>query len=240
MAAAPAIEIGDLRYRFPDGTPALKGVSLTVWEGERVAVLGPNGAGKTTLLLHLNGILGGGNASDGRVRICGEPLSRSSLKRIRRLVGLVFQNPEDQLFCPTVYDDVAFGPQNMGLAETEVRRRVKEALRAVGMEGSEQRSPFHMSLGEKKRVALATVLAMDSQVLALDEPTSNLDPRGRRMLIELLKALGRTQLVATHELDVASELCSRAMVLSKGRLVADGSARDILADRRLLELHGLL
>jgi len=237
MAATPVIEIRDLRYRFPDGTPALEGVSLTVREGERVAVLGPNGAGKTTLLLHLNGILGG---SDGAVRVCGEPVCRSTLKRVRRLVGMVFQNPDDQLFCPTVHDDVAFGPQNMGLSEEDVERRVREALRGVGMEWAAQRSPFHMSLGEKKRVALATVLAMDSPVLALDEPTSNLDPKGRRQLVELLKVLGRTQLVGTHDLDVARDLCGRAVVLSKGRLVADGRAQDILSDRGLLETHGLV
>jgi len=237
MAAQAAVEISDLHYRFPDGARALRGVSLVVREGERLGVLGPNGAGKTTLLLHLNGIL---NGEGGSVRIHGLEVNRSTLKRVRRQVGLVFQNPDDQLFCPTVYDDVAFGPQNLGLAEGEVARRVRAALEAVGMAGAERRSPFHMSLGEKRRVALATVIAMDSPILALDEPTANLDPRGRRRLIELLRSLQHTQLVATHDLDVVGNLCDRAVVLAKGAVIADGPVDAILRDRPLLESHGLL
>jgi len=206
-------------------------------EGERLAVLGANGAGKTTLLLHLNGIL---RCRDGEVRIHGKPLGRATLKEARAKVGVVFQNPEDQLFCPTVYEDVAFGPRNMGLPEPEVAERVRDALRAVGMEGAEHRSPFHMSLGEKKRVALATVLAMRSPILALDEPTSNLDPRGRRQLAELLDALSCTLIVATHDLEFARRVCGRALVLARGSLAADSACDAVLRDVALLEAHGLL
>jgi cobalt transport protein ATP-binding subunit len=231
-----AIEIQALNYVFPDGTIALRGVTLAVNEGERVAVLGANGAGKTTLLLHLNGILTGVN---GAVRILGQVVSKASLKEVRRQVGIVFQNPDDQLFCPTVYDDVAFGPQNLGLAPAEVAQRVRESLRMVGMEGAEKRSAFHMSCGEKKRVAIATVLAMDSRILAFDEPTSNLDPRARRELAELLLRFGHTQLIATHDLEFARRLCERAVVLSHGSVVADGDTQAILGDSDLLLAHGL-
>jgi len=236
MAAANAVEIHDLHYSFPDGTPALRGVSLTVREGERVAVVGPNGAGKSTLLLHLNGVLGNGN---GAVRIFGKRIAPPTIKQIRREVGLVFQNPDDQLFCPTVHDDVAFGPQNMGLTDEEIERRVSESLKAVEMEGAEKRSAFHMSYGEKKRVAIATVLAMDSPIIALDEPTSNLDPRARKHLISLLDALGRTQIIATHDLELVRRLCNRAAVMSGGRIVAEGAPRGLLSDHSFLEANGL-
>jgi len=236
MDSRNAIEITDLHYRFPDGTVALQGVTLTVREGEKVALLGPNGAGKTTLLLHLNGLLRGPDSS---VKVFGEAVSRRAIKSVRRRVGLVFQNPDDQLFCPTVYDDVAFGPQNMDLEPHEVHRRVNDALREVGMEGADKRSAFHMSAGEKKRVAIATVLAMDSAILALDEPASNLDPRGRRELIELLKAIGRTQIIATHDLDLARQLCMRLVVLSGGKVAADGASETILSDHQFLHAHGL-
>jgi len=233
---AAAIEISDLHHRFHDGTVGLDGVTLVVREGQRLALLGANGAGKTTLMLHLNGIL---RSHNGAVKVFGEPISRESIKHVRSTVGLVFQNPDDQLFCPTVYDDVAFGPQNMGLPPEQVERRVHESLREVGMEGAEGRNAFHISAGEKKRVALATVLAMDSRILAFDEPTSNLDPRGRREFIELLRGIGRTLIIATHDLGLVRELCDRAVVLSKGKIVADGEADDILADAALLRAHGL-
>jgi len=230
------IEIEDLHYRFPDGTPALHGITLSVREGEHVGVLGANGAGKTTLLLHLNGILRGAN---GAVKVCGEPVSRRTIKQVRRTVGLVFQDPDDQLFCPTVYEDVAFGPRNMGLDSEQVDGRVEEALREVGMEGSEKRSAFHISAGEKKRVALATVLAMDSRILAFDEPASNLDPRGRRELIELLEGVSRTLVLATHDLDLVRRLCTRVVVLFEGKVVADGEVASVLADEDFLRSHGL-
>lgn len=233
--AAPVLSVRDLAYRYPDGQPALEGITFDVSAGERLGVLGANGAGKSTLLLHLNGVLEG----DGHVRVAGLPLEKRNLKAVRRLVGLVFQNPDDQLFCPTVYEDVAFGPRHMDLPEPEVRARVAEALAEVGMAGFEKRSAFHMSFGEKKRVAIATVLAMKPAVLALDEPTSNLDPRGRRELAALLRSLGGTQIIVTHDLDFARAHCTRALVLSHGRKVADGRTGEVLGDETLMGEHGL-
>lgn len=233
--STPAISIADLTFRYPDGTLALNGLSLEVAAGEKVAVLGPNGAGKSTLLLHLNGIHGG----NGSVRVFGEPVARGNLRRIRQRVGLVFQNPDDQLFCPTVFEDVAFGPRNLGLTEEVVAGRVRESLAAVGLEGLEGKSAFHLSVGQKKRAALATVLALDAEVLVLDEPTAGLDPRGRRETLALLRELGRTQIVATHDLPFVSELCDRAVVMYEGRAVAIGAAREILSDGALLERYGL-
>jgi len=233
--AALVLSVRDLTYRYPDGQPAIEGITFDVTAGERLGVLGANGAGKSTLLLHLNGVLEG----DGHVRVAGMTLEKRNLKAVRRKVGLVFQNPDDQLFCPTVYEDVAFGPRHMGLAESEVRARVDEALAEVGMAGSEKRSAFHMSFGEKKRVAIATVLAMKPAILALDEPTSNLDPRGRREFAALLRALGGTQIIVTHDLDFARSHCTRALVLSHGRKVADGATGEILGNDALLGEHGL-
>jgi len=230
-----AIQIESLRFSYPDGTVALDDLCLEVAEGEKVAVLGANGAGKSTLLLHLNGILRGG----GSVRVCGLQMSRATAKTIRRMVGVVFQNPDDQLFCPTVGDDVAFGPRNLNLPEEEVGRRVAESLAAVGMSGSEERSAFHLSFGQKKRVAIATALAMQPRIMALDEPTSNLDPRGRREIAALLRRLGRTQVIVTHDLELVGRLCDRAVVLAEGRKAADGPIARILADERLLDSCGL-
>jgi len=230
-----AIEIRGLSYVYPDGTRALKGIDLEVWEGERVALIGPNGAGKTTLLWHLNGLLRG----EGEIKILEMPLGDGAMGRIRETVGLVFQDPDDQLFMPRVFDDVAFGPLNLGLPEDEVRERIAEALRIVGMEGHEERPPHHLSFGERKRVALAAILAMRPEILALDEPTSNLDPQSRRELIALLRGLEKTLIVATHDLESVLELCSRAVLLDRGELIADGPARELLADAGMMLAHGL-
>ncbi len=234
--AAPIVEIADLSFAYPDGRQALFGVSLTIAPGEKVALVGPNGAGKSTLMLHLNGILGGKGSP---VRIGGLPLTKEHLPVIRGRVGLVFQNPDDQLFSPTVFEDVAFGPLHLGLPEAEVRRRAALALEQVGMAGAEDRLSHHLSLGQKKRVAIATVLAMEPDILVLDEPTAGLDPRGRRRLIDLLRALSRTMLVSTHDMSLVVELFPRMVIMDEGRVVADGATAGLLADGALLEAHGL-
>lgn len=236
MERAPLIEVDNLSFRYPDGQQALNGVSLKVYPGERVAIVGPNGAGKSTLILHLNGILA---SEDGRVRVAGLPVAGEHVKRVRALVGLVFQDPDDQLFSPTVFEDVAYGPVYMGLPEGEVRRRVSRALAAVGMESYADRVPHRLSAGEKKRIALATVLAMEPSVLVLDEPTAGLDPRGRRMLIRLLDSMTQTMIVSTHDLLMVRDLFPRMVILDRGRVVADGSTADLLRDQALLEAHGL-
>lgn len=231
----PAIEIEDLRFVYPDGQVALRGVSLAVAEGEKVGLVGPNGAGKSTLLLHLNGLLRG----EGQVRILGTSVSRGELSRIRARVGLVFQNPDDQLFSSTVFDDVAYGPIYMGLPAHEVRSRVSRALSQVGLEGFEKRVPYHLSVGEKRRVSLATVLAMEPEILALDEPSSGLDPRARRGLIRFLGSLPQTILIATHDVRLVKELLPRTIILDQGKVVADGPTEQLLGDAELLERHGL-
>lgn len=236
MSTEPVVQIEHLSYVYPDGNAALHDLSLSVAEGEKVAIVGANGAGKSTLLLHLNGIL----QSNGAVRVGGLAVLKRNLKSIRQQVGLVFQNPDDQLFCPSVFDDVAFGARNLDLPEDEVRRRVERSLASVGLAGFGERSAFHMSMGEKRRAAIATVLAMDARLIALDEPTSNLDPRGRREIIALLRDLGRTQLLVTHDLDMVRDLATRVVVLARGRTVADGAPGAVLSDRALLESSGLL
>jgi cobalt/nickel transport system ATP-binding protein len=230
-----AIEIKDLKFAYPDGTLALAGIDLAVEEGESVGIVGPNGAGKSTLLLHLNGILQG----RGEVNIFGLPVAKDNLREIRRRVGLVFQDPDDQLFSPTVFDDVAFGPINMGLPAEEVKREVKRALAAVGMEGTEKRSAHHLSFGQQKRVSIATVLSMRPDLLVLDEPSSNLDPRARRELAELLQGLPVTKVVVTHDLPFVFEICERVVILEGGEVAADGEVFSILSDEVLLERHGL-
>ena len=234
MQTNKVIEIDHLSYDYPDGTPALRDIHLEVYEHESIAILGPNGAGKSTLLYHLNGTLMG----EGKVIILGIPVDKKNLKEIRRKVGLVFQSPEDQLFCPTVFDDVAFGPLNMGLDEKSVQHRVEKALEMMGLKGFEGRSAHHLSEGEKKKVALATVLSMDSEILALDEPTDNLDPSGNRMLIERIQSIPQTKVIVTHHLPVAIDLCERAVLLYGGRKIEDLPMRELLKDRALLERFG--
>jgi cobalt transport protein ATP-binding subunit len=232
-----AIEIANLSFRYPDGHLALDDISLHIAPGEKVALVGPNGSGKSTLLLHLNGVL---RAQSGTVVVEGEPLTDTTIGRIRAWIGMTFQNPDDQLFSPRVRQDVAFGPLHMGLQEAEVDARVTQALAAVGLSDFADRISFHLSVGEKKRVALATVLSMAPRILVLDEPTSGLDPRARRSLIELLKTFtDKTIVVSTHDIRLAYELCSRAVVLDSGRVVADGPAERLLTDADLMERHGL-
>jgi len=230
-----AIEVENLYFSYPDGRQALKDMNMTIWVGESVGIIGPNGAGKSTLLLHLNGIYRG----QGKVEVLGLPIGDGNIKSIRSKVGLVFQNPDDQLFSPTVFDDVAFGPLSMQLPEDEVRRRVSHALEAVGMVGYEERVPHHLSIGEKKRIAIATVLSMRPQILLLDEPTSNLDPAGRWHLIELLRQLPVTKVVASHDLGMVAQLCPRTIIMSEGRAVSDGPTAEIISDVPLLQAHGL-
>lgn len=234
-----AIEVRNLRYAYHDGTEALRGVSFQVLPGECVALLGPNGSGKSTLLQHLNGLLPERLHDATAVTILGTPVSTESAEAIRRQVGLVFQDPDDQLFCPTVAEDVAFGPQQLGLSGDAVRARVQKALAEVGLAGFEQRATHHLSQGEKRRVCLAGVLACEPAVLILDEPTSDLDPRGRREFKALLRQLNATKLIATHDLELAVELCPRALILDGGCLIADGSTRELLADEPLMIAHGL-
>jgi cobalt/nickel transport system ATP-binding protein len=239
MEMKPALEVASLRYRYHDGTEALRGVSFQIADGECVGLLGPNGSGKSTLLLHLNGLLPEKLSDDGRVRIAGEPITAKNLESIRRQVGLVFQDPDDQLFCPTVEEDVAFGPQQLGLSGKDLAARVERCLAMVGLQGYGHRSTHHLSHGEKRRACLAGVLACEPSVLVLDEPTSDLDPRGRREFKQLLQAIPATKLIATHDLEWIVGLCSRVIVLDGGQIVADGPTADILNDEPLMLAHGL-
>ena len=232
----PSLEVIDLSFAYPDGRQALRDVDLHVHHGERVALLGPNGAGKTTLLLHLNGIL---RPDSGEVRVAGLVVSDDSALEVRRRVGLVFQDPDDQLFMPTVGQDVAFGPANFGVEGEELEALVAEALGAVSMLEARERPPHHLSYGERRRVAIATVLAMHPEILVLDEPTSNLDPASRRELIDVLRVLPITQLVVTHDLPFALELCPRALVMDEGAIVAGDATVEILTDELLMKTHRL-
>ena len=239
---AAILEVRDLHYAYPDGQPALQGLGFVVEPGETIGLVGPNGAGKSTLLLHLNGILPerpASTESGAAVRIDGTEVVASNLHLVRRSVGLMFQNPDDQLFCPTVIEDVAFGPLNQGRPAHEARRIAAEALASVGMTDFDDRPPHHLSMGERKRVCLAGVLACRPEILALDEPTGNLDPRGRRRFMELLRTLPMTKIVATHDLEMVCELCTRVLILDEGRLCADGGTREVLTQEALLERHGL-
>jgi cobalt/nickel transport system ATP-binding protein len=235
----PSLEVSGLQYAYPDGTVALRGVDVRIGPGQRVALLGPNGAGKTTLVLHLNGILHGGG---GQVRVGGlgvDGSDRATLSEIRRRVGIVFQDPDDQLFMPTVAEDVAFGPANLGIRGAELQARVDEALAAVKMSDHRTHTPHHLSFGQRRRVAVATVLAMRPEILVLDEPSSNLDPASRRELYEVLTALPVTLLMVTHDLPYALQLCARSVILDAGQIVADGSTVDLLTDADLLRRHRL-
>lgn len=235
----PAMEIRNLRFQYPDGKEALRGISFSVADGECVGVVGPNGSGKSTLLLHLNGILPEEFPKTPDVIVYGKPLNKETAAEIRRDVALLFQDPDDQLFCPTVFEDVAFGPQQFGLTEEQVQNAVAKALETTALLGSESRSPHHLSSGEKRRVCLAGVLACEPRVLALDEPTSNLDPRGKRSLIKTLKSIPATKIIATHDLEMVVELCSRTIVLDQGTIIAEGPTQQLLGDEQLMLAHGL-
>jgi len=235
----PSLEIKDLAFAYPDGNQALFGVNLTVNQGERVALLGPNGAGKTTLVMHMNGIH---PAAHGEVRVAGELVdasNKANLRSIRSTVGIVFQDPDDQLFMPTVGEDVAFGPYNMGVRGSELEKVVVDALELVGMVEFKDRPPHHLSFGQRRRVAVATVLAMKPEILVLDEPSSNLDPASRRELADILRSLAITTVMVTHDLPYALELCERSVILSGGIIVADKKTREILGDKNLLQAHRL-
>lgn len=236
----PVLDVQGLAYAYPDGHQALAGVDLHVHPGERVALLGPNGAGKTTLVLHLNGILSAaaGHGS-GSVTVSGLPVVKQNLLEVRRRVGIVFQDPDDQLFMGSVRADVAFGPANLGLKGQALEERVMHALDLVGMADFADRPPHHLSFGQRRRVAVATVLAMEPEILVLDEPSSNLDPASRRELADILRGLDVTLLMVTHDLPYALELCPRSVVLSEGRVVADGATYDVLTDDALMAAHRL-
>lgn len=230
------LDVTDLRFAYPDGTAALAGVSFHATHGESIALVGANGAGKSTLLMHLNGLLA---PQSGSVNVGDVPVVRDTLPAIRRTVGMVFQDPDDQLFMPSVWEDVAFGPSNLGLPEADVAERVTQALETVGALKLKDRPPHRLSGGEKRAVSIATVLAMRPNVLVMDEPTSNLDPRARRRLIGLLRSFEHTKIIATHDLDMALDVCARTIVMAEGRVVADGPTAELFADDALLEASGL-
>ena len=235
----PSLEVTNLAFAYPDGNQALYGVNLSLKKGERVALLGPNGAGKTTLVMHLNGIL---PTMQGEVRVAGDVVDAQnveSIKAIRHKVGIVFQDPDDQLFMPTVGEDVAFGPYNAGLRNQELTDAVESALSLVGMNEFIDRPPHHLSFGQRRRVAVATVLAMKPEILVMDEPSSNLDPASRRELAEIVRSLDITLLMVTHDLPFAFELCERSVILSGGVIVADGATQEILSNESLLKAHRL-
>jgi cobalt/nickel transport system ATP-binding protein len=229
------IEVENLNFSYPDKTIALRNINFSVFRGESLAIIGPNGAGKSTLLLHLNGVLRG----EGTVRVLGEKISKENIKRIREKVGMVFQDPNDQLFMPTVFDDVAFGPLNLYLEREEIEKRVDSILKELGLEGYGKKSPSHLSLGEKKKVSLATVLVLEPEILVLDEPTISLDPGTKRIFIDIFKDIKKTKLIATHDLDLILQLCSKVVLMDKGTVIAEGACRDILRNKKLLEDHSL-
>jgi len=231
-----SIQATDLGFAYPDGTVALTDVSFFIGHGESIALVGANGAGKSTLLMHLLGFL---MPTAGTVRVGDVPVTKQTLPDIRKTVGMVFQDPDDQLFMPSVFEDVAFGPMNLGLPAEEVERRVTDALGRVGALGLKDRPPYRLSGGEKRAVAIATVLAMCPSLLIMDEPSSNLDPRARRRLIQLLATFEHTKIIATHDLDLAVDLCERTIVMSEGTITADGPTREVFADDALLQASGL-
>ncbi len=230
-----AIQAQDLSYNYPDGTPALKHISLTVAEGEKIAVIGPNGSGKSTLMTMFNGV----RLGEGSLEIFGNPISKKNLSTIKRLVGLIFQNPDDQLFCPTIFEDVAFGPLNLGLSPKDVKYRVQQALANVGLSGYENRSSFHLSFGERKLASIATVLSMQPHLIAMDEPTANLDLAHRRKIIQWIQQNQKTTVLTTHDLDMVLETCQRVIILNQGQVVAEGETNNVLQDKHLLESNSL-
>ena len=234
-----AIEVFDLRYTYDDGKEALKGISFAVAEGECVGLIGPNGSGKSTLLLHLNGVLPQGLDRVAQVVVAGVPLTAKTMLQVRKMVGLLFQDPDDQLFCSTVIEDVAFGPQQFNFPDAQIREIVESSLEKVGLTGFGERSPQHLSEGEKQRVCLAGVLACQPRVLALDEPTNNLDPRSKRKLKEVLKSIPATKIIASHDLEMILELCSRTIVLDGGLIVANGPTAELLDNEPFMLAHGL-
>jgi cobalt/nickel transport system ATP-binding protein len=234
-----AIEVDNLHYKYADGTVALRGVSLSIEAGHCVGLIGPNGAGKSTLMLHLNGLLPEHITAEQPIKILGDSIGPANLHDIRRLVGLVFQDANDQLFCPTVYEDVAFGPRQLSLDENTVADRVTMALKEVGLEGTESRPPHHLSGGQKRRVCIAGVLACEADILVLDEPTADLDPRGRRELKDLLRRVTITRLIATHDLELVAELCDQVIVMDAGEIVATGPCHELLGNEELMLKHGL-
>ena len=229
------ISVRKLSYSYPAQAKAIDDISFDVAEGEKVAFIGPNGAGKSTLITLLNGVLVG----EGSIKICGEILHKKSVKFIRSKIGIVFQNPDDQLFSPTVFEDVAFGPMNLGMKESKIASRVETALSEVGLSGYDQRSSMQMSYGEKKLVSIATILSMNPEIIALDEPTSNLDPFHRRKIIEWIKRSNRTVLIATHDLDMLAETVQRILIIKDGRIKTEGPAMEILTDQKKLEMYHL-
>lgn len=232
---AGAVEIKNYSYDYPDGTKALVGINLAIAHGEKIALIGPNGAGKSTLLLAMSAFLKG----DGKIRIDGVEATAKNAKKIRSVLGLVMQNPDEQLFMPTLFDDVAFGPTNMGLDEGEVRSRTTDALKTVGLGGMGKKAPHHLSGGQKRSAAIATILSMAPKIITMDEPEASLDPRTRNKLTDLLKSLSQTLIIATCNMDFAAGLCSRAVLMDEGRIIADGDASKIMSDADLMQTHGL-
>ena len=234
-----AVRVENLEFSYGDAKQALRGLDFVVNDGECLGLIGPNGAGKSTLLLHLNGILPERRSGSSSVFIYGQPINDETIESARRTVGVLFQNPDDQLFCPTVYEDVAFGPEQFGLSKKEIEAIVSDSLAKVGLSGFEHRSPHHLSRGEKQRVCLAGILAYQPKILVLDEPTSDLDPRGKRELVRLLNSFSATKIIASHDLELVVRLCSRTIVLDNGEIVAEGITSNILSDEKLMLEHGL-
>ena len=230
-----AVQVTGLNFSYPDKTQVLKNINFSLGEGESLGIIGPNGAGKSTLLLHLNGVL----KQDGGVQIFGEPIKKQNIKTIRKKVGMVFQDPNDQLFMPTVFDDVAFGPLNLGMDRDKIIIKVKDILERLGLSGLEEKNPSHLSLGERKKVSLATVLVLEPQILVLDEPTANLDPGSKKSFINTLKNIQKTKIIASHDMDSIFYLCGRIILMNKGKIAAQGKANHILRDKNLLEANNL-
>lgn len=230
------IVVEDVSYTYPDGSLALDEVSFVIERGEAVALVGPSGAGKSTLLLCLSGFL---FPQRGEIYIAGAKLTKKNVREVRKRVGLIFQNPDDQLFMPTLYDDVAFGLLNRGIDGDELDKRVRKAIEERGLKGLEKKFPGHLSGGQKRLASLAAVLVMEPEILLTDEPSSNLDPKSRRDLINNLASLNNTRIIASHDLEMALDLCRRALLLDKGRIAADGVAAEIMSDKKLMEEHNL-